>query len=834
MNLAFHLLKKDIRRTRVMLSVWLVLVVLQCALIGAGINPGDRVKQAIFTGIAVLVPLFQLLMLVVVIPLVVQEEPLVGTTAFWFTRPISRFALLKSKALFVLGVLVLPPLVAEIVVLAANGATLHDLFLAAPEIVLQQLAFIFEVAILAAVTANFGRFAVLGVVVLVAALLLRMGIFWFGLLLHPENMMNQAQDFSLTQSRSVVCALLTVLAGGAVIAHQYLTRNTMRTAAGAILVMAAFFTVQSCWPWDFLKPQEVTVCRDANFNAGAVKISLALDVTASDEMNIRGHGPSRKSIQSQIETPGVPKGYIVEVKSVNPHLNSQPDGSPVEVSKAQTSYCGGEPDAEAIELALGGTPVVNGRNYGRSYYSTPLFTIDADTYNKNAAQPFKFTADIDLVASRYVVTAEMPLVKGSRYDQGSEHVVVTDVLQQPDGLDLVLQQRKLNLLFAPRADQAPEMALNRRNVIYVLLNKKRREAVVQKQGDFGAFAFHPSSTRLVNQPVRLSFGADPNRSQPTPDLTREWLADAVLERLELTRAASFSKQLVVDQFKLAGATPSISHRYEPVRPDLEALGKISLPQNAAREQVKEYINAVTIASRKQSSYSDKDPQTGMLEKVGPENLDLLIAAANRFRSDGAHFYMSNAIKRLVRPEDEALILQSLADEHDLAEIVVKFGWQPDARDTLISGLAREKHYLPADWIKAVASLQDPSSYPALRSYLVNGNNKRQTFDSIRQLPGFDAPGAVDEMWQKARHGSRHEAMNEGICEIAAEYGHLDALDMAAGILETEKNQWELKQARRVITKFTEAAGDDPALVAWCQGRRDKLVFDPQSGKFVLK
>ena len=71
-------------------------------------------------------------------------------------------------------------------------------------------------------------------------------------------------------------------------------------------------------------------------------------------------------------------------------------------------------------------------------------------------------------------------------------------------------------------------------------------------------------------------------------------------------------------------------------------------------------------------------------------------------------------------------------------------------------------------------------------------------------------------------------------EMAAEYGHADALDAAAGVLKKEKNQYELKRARQVITKFTPATGDDATLIAWVQSNRDKLVFDPQSKKFVLQ
>jgi ABC-type transport system involved in multi-copper enzyme maturation permease subunit len=829
MNIVAHVLKKDIRRTRILLSVWLLLVVLQCVLIGSGINPGDRLMQALYSMISVLVPLFQALVLIVIVPHVVQDEPLVGTTAFWFTRPISRQVLLKSKALFALLVLVLPPLGAEVIVLAANGATAHDISLAVPEIVMGQAAFILCIAILAVVTPNFGRFAVFGAVLFVAMIIIQMAIAWTTLYLNPESMMFSGQNFSLMKSREVVASLLMILIPGVMIAHQYLTRKTARTVAGAIAGVVLIFVMQSFWPWDFLKPDFVAA-NDPKFDAGAVKVSLGSSVFSSEVPTMRGQGAPQKSIQAEISRQGVPKGYVLEVKEVHPHL-TMPDGHPLDAKKAQNIYYGGDPDSEALEFALGGTPVVNARNNSNTP-NVSLFTLDAGTYNKYAATPLKFSASVDFGASRYVVTAEMPLVKGSRYDHASEHVVVTDVLKQPDGVDIVLSQRRLHLLFDLKEDQNPQRGFDGRKIVYVLLNKKRREAFIPKQGNSFNFNVQVGSQRLVNEPLRLSFGADQNRSQLAPDLTPEWLVDASLERLALTPAASFSKELIVEGFRLDGHNPSPSRYREEVRPDAEALRKITLPEHATKEQVKEYIEAVMVASRKQNFFSDRDPQVGMLEKVGPENLDVLIGCSTRLGSCSQKTYISSAIQRLVRPEDKALILQALADDRDLVQLVINFGWQADARDILISGLNQDKQDLPEDWIKAVALLHDPSTYPALKAYFVNRGDKQDTLNAIKGLPGIDLPDAVGEMWKKARYGSSYDVMNA--YEIAAEYGHVDALETATGILKKEKNQYQLKRARAVITKLTPASGDDATLIAWFQANRDKLAFDPQSKKFQLQ
>src|SRR5258706_13828580 len=108
MNLIGHQFCKDCFRLRVPVALWLLLVLLRAALITPGIaEPGnDLFLQMMFRVLTTLVPLLQTILLLVMVPLLLHEEPLVGTTAFWFTRPIDGRVLFKSKMLFIVGLLI--------------------------------------------------------------------------------------------------------------------------------------------------------------------------------------------------------------------------------------------------------------------------------------------------------------------------------------------------------------------------------------------------------------------------------------------------------------------------------------------------------------------------------------------------------------------------------------------------------------------------------------------------------------------------------------------------------------------------------------------------------
>jgi len=150
---------------------------------------------------------------------------------------------------------------------------------------------------------------------------------------------------------------------------------------------------------------------------------------------------------------------------------------------------------------------------------------------------------------------------------------------------------------------------------------------------------------------------------------------------------------------------------------------------------------------------------------------------------------------------------------------------------LIAGLTRKTPNLPISWIKAVASLQDPATYPALTAYFVRCNSRKTMFAILRKLPGIELSAAVDEAWKKAKHDQRQATY---MCGIAAEYGHVEALETAANILRSATDRDYRNEAREVLKKSTPATGDAPALLAWYDANRDKLVFDAETRKFIVK
>jgi hypothetical protein len=393
--------------------------------------------------------------------------------------------------------------------------------------------------------------------------------------------------------------------------------------------------------------------------------------------------------------------------------------------------------------------------------------------------------------------------------------------------------------------------MNRSDVVYLLVNRKRREAIMQKQNANMNFLTSNISGALQHTPKRISFGPENNNADSSwtfPRIDDAWLGEAVLIRIELRPVAEFVKPIIVGNFQLDGQYKVQGQGFEPQASNLDTLEQITLPPDATRAQVRDYIGAIIAASQGVSgAIDDHDPQVGLLEKVGAENVDLLAAAAR----DTHNFYLNRAIDHLAQPDQKAMIIADLPTNTDLLSTIVHHGWQADARDVLIAGLEANKgdpnlprpggqpfSYINSGWLQAVAGFKDPATYPALREYFVNHADS-STYQLLTPLPGFDAAGALKEAWAKAQadRGNRNPMWKVGnLLPMVAPAGYPDVpatlLKLLSG--KDERFPYPRQEARKIALQYTPAVGQtDDELAAWFKANGASLVFDPAQKKYVL-
>jgi hypothetical protein len=300
MNLTLHLVLSDLRRMRVWLIVWIMVLMLPSAA-GFMIVLGEPVRATEWTlpDKVVLLPGLQALVGYMLTVILLHEHRLVGTTQYWLTRPISRGRLLRAKAIVVFLMVGLLPVIASLPWWLWCGFTAGQLINAAGETILVMMLIALAAALMAVLTDSFPR-ALLWTVVLAAVVLFGMASFT----VVQAATIRSDLNFPLVISRSiaaVVAAALVML--GVVVAQFYLRRRGWWLAAAAGLAVGLVLLAFQ-WPrgWIPLDPSE--------FNASlADSIKLRFDHAVA-EPPPRQRKPGAETFQevrTQFVVTGLPR-----------------------------------------------------------------------------------------------------------------------------------------------------------------------------------------------------------------------------------------------------------------------------------------------------------------------------------------------------------------------------------------------------------------------------------------------------------------------------------------------------------------------------------------------
>jgi len=254
MKLVGHIMAADVRRYWPALAAWLLLVAVTAA--QDGVHPrlvaegGSALALGVF---AELSRLAKLLAAFLVVPLIVQTHTLVGTEAYWMTRPIPPRALLAAKALLIGLVMIAAPLLAEAALMVAYGVPFRTLAGVTAESALWQsfrVGLLFSAAVL---TRNLTGFALLIGSALVAGIALVGTMLAFALMGSDEVSPGIPRPVGPDDPTGLVMwTLLVIAAAAALVVSQYRTRWRVRSVLIGASALAVAFVLPALWPWPFL------------------------------------------------------------------------------------------------------------------------------------------------------------------------------------------------------------------------------------------------------------------------------------------------------------------------------------------------------------------------------------------------------------------------------------------------------------------------------------------------------------------------------------------------------------------------------------------------------
>src|SRR5262249_38024591 len=162
MTRLWHLLATDVRRHRWLLLLWLFITAGSAATLGLMPMAATDPRSASMAGLLYfLLSCTYATLFVVIVPLVVQTHPAVGSDAFWMTRPIPPQRLFPEKLLLLCAAVAVVPIAADVVLMALYEVPLATSAAVAAQGLFFKSLWIALLMAMAVVTASLPRFAVL-------------------------------------------------------------------------------------------------------------------------------------------------------------------------------------------------------------------------------------------------------------------------------------------------------------------------------------------------------------------------------------------------------------------------------------------------------------------------------------------------------------------------------------------------------------------------------------------------------------------------------------------------------------------------------------------------
>jgi len=458
MSQLMHILRKDVRRLRWLLALWLVLLIVRVLL---AVNGAAAANESVAAGLLLqklwdTMWVIELILGALIVTQLVHEEPLVGFTPFWLTRPYVRTVLLREKLLFAAVVLIALPLIADLLMLSLFNAGPRALVRAGATAVLGDAAWMLSLMVLAVLTSSLAAFVLTALGLVAAAWTLLAVLFgFFRIWTEPTGYtLPVAPDATpvVVMTGTYLCAAFSV------VVYQY-HRRRWRVAAGlAVAGLAASVAMAAFWPWPFARGELVRA------GAWASGVAVAHDPSwgtrVSDVVNVsRQMGERWRRLNARVTLSGIPPQMMVRTLGIRSTMQF-PDGSTVESGQAGGYWT--QFSQTAAEAALKARVLATGDFSERADWS-PMITIRDQDLIPHRGQAGRLESDIDVHVWQLREIGTLPLTPGASIDRGISRLEIAGVQRGTDSHNVVIRHWRAEPPFSANSNNEQLFALRRRS-----------------------------------------------------------------------------------------------------------------------------------------------------------------------------------------------------------------------------------------------------------------------------------------------------------------------------------------------------------------------------------
>lgn len=557
MKFLWHLFSTDVRRLRALLALWVVVVAAVSVI--TAVRPffaaNAQVRESLAV-IAVLVSVSHVLLAIILVPLVIQAHPAVGTKAFWMTRPIPVASLVLSKLLLIALAMIVVSASAEIVVIGMHGFPVETIAGVVGQGSLITALLILLLAVAAVLTSNLARFFVLcgaAVGVLAVTLAVVVAIEMRGY--DSSSVMIGSGDFEMDPTGDFVFIWLMVFVLILMLATQYITRRRTLTIVAGVLAVQVVHGISIVWPWPFLKP--LLLVPPAAQQAIRVAIDESTIATHRDLALFPEQRTEWSTIRGRVIVEGVAPGWAAgfSVREATLQLNT---GATLRSTGGPTAMLmGGDylHPGPVLREVLGAEV----RSPYRLELQRPpdpsewpvLFRMRQPDLASHVPSTGEYVARATISFTNFAIEAVLPIEAGARYQGRTYRLALDRVDRSNRHVSVVAREARTQSLW----DKRPWSMYT-----FYLRNRTRQEAMpVDDYGTSGDFAVSlipglhigfPGAEPFVTR--GFVFSVPPPGVSPTEmsNIDAEWLAGAELVIVRRTDEGSISRDLRVSQFPL--------------------------------------------------------------------------------------------------------------------------------------------------------------------------------------------------------------------------------------------------------------------------------------------
>ncbi len=751
----------------------------------------------------------------------IQKEPLVEGDDFWRTRPLRPGKLFLGKALFVLCYGFVVPGLLQLVFLLMVGFREH-LIAGFVEWLWFQCQWLIPACGLAVLTSTMTRLINL-------VMLIGLGLLMAFLVAAPLR-----QQFPWLQTtlidfpgRPTALALLAVATGLIAIFIQYF-HGKRRTA---LRLLFAGFCLAVCLCWFPLHGREVS--RPTPFLQSSEELEKRL---AADPIEISPLGRLAESEDSRStdrywdvrRNVRIPAGVHLAVEPTQSEFDFS-DRRVRSVAQHSVHVGTGMSDIEISRL-VDAPPAAWPASPNRSG-SMSLIRIPYQTAHEIGDERGTFNGKFVAYLQEPTVIMRLPLIEGSRIQEGPISAEVVSVKRLPDRLLIEITENWPRNLWFPKR---PEVDLRER--AQAVLHHRPTGALVKSQ-------FRSGRRGGINPSLHRSQTKREFRHQASG-----WILGPLLASKEFNAAewelvyggnrvvASKPIRVSVPNFRLNRNVPATEAEV------LEQVEQLRVPPNLTDELTEALLwdlwslwhyNAGEW-KKFQGPYEDRFRQK--LRQIAPSpEVSIRVARAmlNYPLDLTGRRIMKEFLSETVGPDDKALIISQNSPSFSLLKIIKEQGWETEALADMIEKTRRAQ--CPSDWAQYFLAIapRHREVYDALFDYHYRTMvfvDRNAAFTKLRALPGFPIEELVDTAL-KMEIGDRSRRVIK-LIECALELGRPMALGYARILLLNEAVPYNLRTW--VLEKLITVSDCPPAeakALEWLQRNHESAVFNEEAGLY---